>query len=299
MFRLAWRSTVVAVATDNRLGEFLRARRELTRPEEHGLPNLGRRRVPGLRREEVATLAGISPEYYVRLERGRDRHPSRPVIEALARVLDLDADSTAYLAALAAEAPRPPRSGRSVGDDAPAPEHERPRPGVLRMLEAMAEVPAFVLNRYLDVLAYNDLAEAVHGRPPAGGVGQNVVRHVFLDPRARELYPEWDEVAVESVASLRASVGPDLDDPRLVRLVGELSLKSAEFNRLWARHEVRAKTSGRKRLISPVLGDVTLSWETLSVASAPGQLLVGYFLEAGSAAEERLKQLVAGRFTAR
>jgi len=289
---------VDVVAADNALGEFLRARRELTRPEERGLPNLGRRRVPGLRREEVAALAGISPEYYVRLERGRDRRPSAQVIEALARVLDLDADSTAYLAALAAETPRPPNAS-PVGGDA-TPEQERPRPGVLRMLEAMADVPAFVLNRYMDVLAYNDLSAAIHGKPPAGGIGNNVVRHVFLDPAASELYPEWEDVAAESAASLRASVGPDLDDPRLVRLVGELSLKSPDFNRLWARHDVRAKTSGRKRLISPALGgDVTLTWETLSVASAPGQLLVAYFVAPGSAAEERLKRLATGTFTAR
>jgi transcriptional regulator with XRE-family HTH domain len=268
--------------TDNRLGEFLRARRELTRPEEKGLPDLGRRRVPGLRREEVAMLAGISAEYYVRLERGRDRHPSGPVVAALARVLDLDADSAAYLAALAAERPAVPART----------DVEEPRPAVLRMLASMPGVPAFVVNRWMDVLASNPLAVALHGGELAAGVGSsNMVRHVFLDPHARELYPDWDDVAAESVATLRGSVGTELDHPRLVGLVGELSVRSPEFARLWARQEVRNKTAGTKHLISPALGDVVLSWESLSVTSAPGQLVVTYFAEPGTATADRLAAL--------
>src|SRR3954469_20788265 len=144
------------------LGEFLRARRELVLPAERGLPDLGRRRVPGLRREEVAMLAGISAEYYVRLERGRDRHPSPQVIAALARVLDLDAESTAYLSALAAPPPSPraPR-GRSGTEQVPA--------AVLAMLQAMDGVPAFVLGTFLDVLASNAAADLLHGGAVAGG----------------------------------------------------------------------------------------------------------------------------------
>jgi transcriptional regulator with XRE-family HTH domain len=245
----------------NLLGEFLRARRELTRPEDHGLP-VGRRRVPGLRREEVAILAGISAEYYVRLERGRDRHPSAQVVAALARVLELDAESAAYLATLAAPARRP------------EPTRDEITPEVRRLLDSVT-VPAFVLGRRMDVLAHNELCAAIHPLP------DNIVRHVFLDATARELYPDWADVAAESTAALRAaSVGFE-DDPELTALVGELSLKSPDFRRLWARHEVRAKSSGAKRM-STREGLLEVAWETLSVASTPGQQVVAYFTAPGS-----------------
>ena len=268
----------------NLLGEFLRARRELTRPEDHGLP-VGRRRVPGLRREEVAMLAGISADYYLRLERGRDRHPTTQVVEALSRVLDLDGESTTYLASLAAPAPRRPRRSRR--------EPERAAPEIVRLLDAMAGVPAFVLGPCMDVLAANRLSELLCGGAPGDG---SIVRHVFLDSAARELYPDWSDVAAETVAALRASAVDTPDDPRLVTLVGELSVRSAEFRRLWARHDVRAKAAGRKRLVSPAVGELTVSWESLAVASAPGQLVVTYFAEPGSpsaAALARLQELAA------
>jgi transcriptional regulator with XRE-family HTH domain len=268
----------VSDTRQNLLGEFLRARRELTRPEDHGLP-VGRRRVPGLRREEVAMLAGISAEYYLRLERGRDRHPSAQVVEALARVLDLDDESTAYLASLATPAPRPPRRSRR--------EPERVAPEIVRLLDAMAGVPAFVMGRCMDVLAHNRLAELLCGVPGDG----NIVRHVFLEPAARSLYPDWSEVAEETVAALRASAADVPDDPRLVTLVGELSVRSGEFRRLWARHDVRAKAAGSKRLVSPAVGEVTVSWETLAVTSAPGQLLIAYSAEPGSPTAEALAAL--------
>jgi transcriptional regulator with XRE-family HTH domain len=269
----------------NPLGEFLRARRELTRPEDHGLP-VGRRRVPGLRREEVAMLAGISAEYYLRLERGRDRHPSTQVVEALARVLELDHESTAYLASLATPAPRLPRRSRRAA--------ERAAPEIVRLLDAMADVPAFVMGRCMDVLASNRLSELLCGGVPGDG---NIVRHVFLDPAARELYPDWSSVAAETVAALRASAADAPDDPRLVTMVGELSVKSAEFRRLWARHDVRGKAAGSKRLVSPAVGEVTVSWETFAVASAPGQLMITYFAEPGSPSAEALAALrsLAGR----
>ena len=262
---------------ENLLGEFLRARRELVRPEEHGLPAGARRRVPGLRREEVALLAGISVEYYVRLERGRDTHPSAQVLEALARVLDLDADSRAYLAGLALPAaPARPvlRSDREVA------------PEIARLLNGMPRIPALVVDRFLRVLAYNRAAELLYGGMPGNG---EMIRDAFLNPRARELYPDWDEVALEGVASLRASAAGALNDPELTAMVGELSLKSPDFARLWARHEVRTKTTGHKRFNSPSVGLIEMRWESLSVASAPGQRLLTYFpLPASQARVDRL-----------
>ena len=253
---------------ENLLGEFLRARRELVRPEEHGLPDLGRRRVPGLRREEVAMLAGISAEYYVRLERGRDRNPSPQVLNALARVLGLDEESRAYAASLVTAEP----AGRR------GPDSEAPPPGVLRLLHATPELPAFVINRYMDVLVANRAAEVLHG----GSFSGNLVRHLFLYPAARDYYPDWEEAALEAVATLRGSAAGHLDDPRLAALVGELSVKSPEFGRMWARHDVKAKTSGTKRIVSPIVGPLTISWEGLAITSAPGQLLVTYSAEPGS-----------------
>ncbi|HEY7049721.1 MAG TPA: helix-turn-helix transcriptional regulator [Jatrophihabitantaceae bacterium] len=258
---------------ENLLGDYLRARRELVRPEEHGLPDLGRRRVPGLRREEVAMLAGISAEYYVRLERGRDRNPSVQVLDALSRVLGLDEESRTYLASLA-------------GAPAPARPTVETVPRAVQALVAGTRGPAFVLGRFMDVLASNAAADLLHH-----GLPDNVVRHVFLDPAARTVYPDWDDVAAETVASLRASVAGHLDDARLTRLVGELSLKSAEFRTLWARQDVRAKTSGRKRVHSPEIGEVTVHWEALQVASAPGQVVVTYFAEPGTESQTRLDRL--------
>ncbi|TDE11479.1 helix-turn-helix transcriptional regulator [Jiangella asiatica] len=266
--------------TDTRLGDFLRARRELARPEDVGLPaGWGRRRVPGLRREEVAMLAGVSADYYVRLEQGRDKHPSEQVLEALARVFGLDDDAAAHLRELARPAQprrRSPSRPEKVGT------------GTLRLLESWPNTPAMVLGRYLDVLAANPLALTVNS---CSAPGVNQVRAVFLDPAARDIYPDWDTVAQETVASLRAAAGADLDEPRLTELVGELSLKSDDFRRLWARHDVRPKTAGVKRFVHPMVGELTLSYETLAIASAPGQLLVVYHAEPGSPSERALALL--------
>jgi transcriptional regulator with XRE-family HTH domain len=265
----------------SQLGEFLRARRALVQPEDVGLPDVGRRRVAGLRRSEVAMLAGVSVDYYVRLEQGRDSHPSEQVLEALARVLRLDDDAVAHLHELARPAPRR-RRARS--------RPERVRPGVLRLLESWSHNPAWILGRRMDVLAYNELALMLH---PSLKSERNVVRMVFLDPEAREIYADWDAVARETVATLRAAAGADLDDPGLTELVGELSLKSGEFRRLWARHDVKEKASGSKRLRHPMVGDLELHYETFAVADAPGQLLVAYHAEAGSSTERALA-LLAG-----
>jgi len=267
--------------THNRLGEFLRARRALVTPDDVGLPDLGRRRVAGLRREELALLAGVSVDYYVRLEQGRDTHPSEQVLDALARALRLDHDAVAHLHDLARPAPRRRR---------PRERPERVRPGVLRLLESWSAIPAFVLGRRMDVLAFNALAGMLH---EGFRTERNMVRLVFLDPTARDTFPDFDGVAQETVATLRAAAGADLDDPRLAELVGELSLKSDEFRRLWARHEVREKASGIKRMLHPMVGELVLGYETLRVNDAPEQLVVGYHAEPGSASERALALLGA------
>jgi len=267
--------------TPNRLGEFLRARRALVTPDDVGLPDLGRRRVAGLRREELALLAGVSVDYYVRLEQGRDTHPSEQVLDALARALCLDDDAVAHLHDLARPAPRRRR---------PRERPERVRPGVLRLLESWSAIPAFVLGRRMDVLAFNALAGMLHD---GFRTERNMVRLVFLDPAARDTFPDFDGVAQETVATLRAAAGADLDDPRLVELVGELSLKSDDFRRLWARHEVREKASGTKRMLHPMVGEIVLGYETLRVNDAPEQLVVGYHAEPGSASERALALLGA------
>jgi transcriptional regulator with XRE-family HTH domain len=267
--------------TPNRLGEFLRARRALVTPDDVGLPDLGRRRVAGLRREELALLAGVSVDYYVRLEQGRDTHPSEQVLDALARALCLDDDAVAHLHDLARPAPRRRR---------PRERPERVRPGVLRLLESWSSIPAFVLGRRMDVLAFNALAGMLHD---GFATERNMVRLVFLDPAARDTFPDFDAVAQETVATLRAAAGADLDDPRLAELIGELSLKSDEFRRLWARHEVREKASGVKRMLHPMVGELVLGYETLRVNDAPEQLVVGYHAEPGSASERALALLGA------
>ncbi|MBX6355218.1 MAG: helix-turn-helix domain-containing protein [Micromonosporaceae bacterium] len=267
---------------ENRLGEFLRARRELARPEQVGLrDDLGRRRVPGLRREEVAMLAGVSADYYVRLEQGRDKHPSEQVIEALARVLGLDDDAVAYMRELARPATRRRRAARRP---------ERVSPGLSRLINSWTQTPALVLGRYLDVLANNPIAGALN---PCSVKGQNQVRVVFLDPSARTSYPDWEAVARDTVASLRATAGTDLDDPRLTELVGELSLKSEDFRRLWARHDVLVRTSGTKRFVHPMVGELTLGYQTFAVNGAEGQSLVAYHAEPGSASEQALQLLAS------
>ncbi|MFI6168977.1 helix-turn-helix transcriptional regulator [Nocardia sp. NPDC051052] len=264
--------------SDNRLGAFLRARRELVRPEDFGMSGGGQRRVAGLRREEVAMLAGMSADYYVRLEQGRDKHPSEQVVVALARVFALDEEAVAHLRELARPVVRRRRAAQRP---------ERVSPGLLALMEAWPNTPALVLGRHLDVLAANPLAVAVNA---CSVPGINQVRMMFLDPEARNVYPDWAIHAAETVASLRASAG-DLDDPRLTELVGELSLKSDDFRRLWARHDIRGKTAGKKRFRNPMVGELTLAYETFSVNGAPGQLLVAYHAEPDSESERALALL--------
>ncbi|MEV4046265.1 helix-turn-helix transcriptional regulator [Streptomyces sp. NPDC049744] len=269
------------------LAEFLRARRSVTSPEQVGLLYGGNRRTPGLRRDEVAMLAGVSTDYYVRLEQGRERNPSDQVLDALGRVFALDTDALAYLYRLVHR-----RSGsrRSAGART-----ERAGTGVLRLLDAWPHTPAHVLGRRLDVLAGNALGRALFS---VMGRDTNLLRFMFLDPVARDFYGAWNEVAEDAVAALWAGVGDDLDDPRLIGLVGELSLKSRDFSRLWARHDVRAKTHATKSFRHPQVGGFTLAHESFSVNSAPGQQLVVYRAEPNTSAEEALRllgTLAAGR----
>jgi transcriptional regulator with XRE-family HTH domain len=251
----------------------------VTRPEDFGLPEPSRRRTPGLRREEVALLAGVSADYYVRLEQGRDKHPSEQVVDALARVFALGEEGTAHLRELSRPVTRRRRPPRRP---------ERVSRSLLRLLDLWPGTPALVLGRYLDVLANNRLAAALNH---CSVKGQNQVRVTFLEPEARRIYADWPTVAAQTVASLRASAGTDLDDPRLTELVGELSLKSADFRRLWARHDVRAKTAGAKRFRHAAVGELELSYETFSVNGAAGQMLVVYHAAPGSPSEQALALL--------
>jgi transcriptional regulator with XRE-family HTH domain len=265
--------------SDNRIGQFLRARRALVRPGDAGLPDVGRRRVPGLRREEIALLAGVSVDYYVRLEQGREQHPSEQVLDALARALSLDHNATAHLHELARPAAHRRRATRRP---------ERVSPRVQRMLDSWSRTPAYVVGSRLDVLAHNALATALH---PGFTTGCNLLRNVFLDPAAPDFTVDWKCCAQDLVGVLRASVGPDLDDPDLNDLVGELSLKSEQFRRLWARHEVRQKTGGTKHYNHPIVGELELEYETFTVNGAPGQLLVVHHAPQGTRSEQALTLL--------
>ncbi|MET8454062.1 helix-turn-helix transcriptional regulator [Streptomyces sp. NPDC005209] len=260
----------------NTLGEYLRARRELVTPDSVGLPQLGVRRVPGLRREEVAMLAGISADYYLRLEQGRDRNPSVQVLESIARVLQLDDDGTAYLLSLASDKPRRTRR---------RPRKEAVPSGIRKLLDSLT-LPAFLEGRYFDVLAANPLAAALS---PRLVTGHNRLRDVFLDPAEHSLYPDWEDATAGMVAGFRQSVGTDTDDPRFIELVGELSLASDRFRQLWARHDVHAREGTSITLDHPQVGALTLNREKLAVSGSAGLLLVVYHADADAGTENAEK----------
>ncbi|MFF3749895.1 helix-turn-helix transcriptional regulator [Streptomyces sp. NPDC002018] len=273
---------------NNALGDFLRARRVTTDPQPVVMTG-GRRRTPGMRREEVAALAGVSKDYYTRLEQGRERHPSEQVLDALATVLGLDAEARAHLQGLA----------RLRGDARFRQEwSEEVSPHLLRLMSRWTETPAMVLSRCLYVLAVNDLARTLFSPMEPG---DSLLRFVFLSPASRGFYAEWERVARNGVGSLRAAAGVDPEDPRLVALVAELSAGSADFRRLWHSHDVRAKTWSDKSFHHPVAGDLTLTYETFTVNSAPGQQLLVYQAEPGSPSEHALRLLgtLAGRTPSR
>ena len=271
----------------NVIGEYLRARRELVRPEEVGLRDNGHRRVPGLRRDELAMLAGISTEYYTRLEQGRDRRPSTQVLDAIARALGLDEAATAHLRTLgsaAASASPSPSLSRS-----PKQNPDVVRPGVQLLLDAWQTTPAYVQGPFQDVLAANPLARALS---PIFEPGTNILRSVLLDPGVQAFVPGWEERVDGLVAALRAMAGPVVDDPRLTSLVDELSASSPLFRRLWSRHDARPHPGGgTHRMRHPLVGDLELHYEKFAVAGADGQLLVAYHATPDSPSAEALAKL--------
>lgn len=254
----------------NELGTFLRAHRAAVRPEDVGLPGgTGVRRTPGLRREEVATLAGVSVDYYTRLERGRETRPSPSVVDALAGALRLSRDEHRHLRELVGRRPaQPSRTELSRGI----------RPGVRHLLEALRPNPAYVVGPINDLLAANPSGLRLLAGIDSWPVRQrNIIRYVFLHPTARRLYEDWDQMAPGVVAHLRAMAGEFAHTPEFVHLVGELTVKSNEFASLWERYEVDAHTSGLKRFRHPTVGRLTLGYEAMSLNGTDGQRLIAYY----------------------
>ena len=270
------------------LGPFLKAHRAALDPAELSLPPMAnQRRVAGLRREEVAQLAGISVDYYTRLEQGRVGHVSDSVLAGLAGALELDADETRYLHDLVA--PHRRTGSRTA--------RQHVRPLLRQLLDAMG-APAVVFGRYGRILAWNPLGGALYLPPDAragGGVeGQvDATRLLFLDPRMREVYPDFERVATDVVAGLRAEAGRRPDDPELARLVGELSVRDELFAALWAEQTVREKSHGTKLVRNPVVGELTLHFETLRLPDDPDQAVVAYTAAPGSPSEQALDLLAS------
>lgn len=269
------------------LSEFLRTRRAKLRPGDVGLPEFGRhRRVPGLRREELAQLAGVSVAYYTRLEQGNGRNVSAEVLDAIARALRLTDAESAHLTHLA-------KPARHKKKRRPA-RVQRVRKGLLYLLDSMDGIPAYVTGARSDVLAWNAMAAAVFGDWGALPPGErNWARLVFLSPAYRDLFVNWDSKASDMVSYLRLYAGCHPDDPELSALVGELSVKSDEFRRLWATHNVKEKGHGVKLLRHPLVGELTLSYETLKLPDDEEQHLVTYHAEPGSESAQSLRLLAS------
>ncbi|GAB3004081.1 helix-turn-helix transcriptional regulator [Streptomyces pseudoechinosporeus] len=262
------------------LGRFLRARRARVTPEDVGLAaGSGVRRTPGLRREELATLAGISIDYYARLERGKETRPSPSVVDALARALQLGEEEHEHLRSLATvaarSAPEPPPEGAP-----PAAPSRTVRPGVKLLLENLRPGPAYVVSRSNDILATNPAGlRLLAGIEEWPAKQRNIARYVFLHPAARDLFEDWHHQVRGCVARLRALAGTDPDAPDLAQLVGELLLKSPDFARLWERYDVKGRAQGRKTFHHPEVGDLTLGYQSLLLEGTPGHRLVAYYAE--------------------
>jgi transcriptional regulator with XRE-family HTH domain len=264
------------MAADNLLGEFLKARRARIAPSGRELAVSGRRRVAGLRRAELARLAGISEPYLTRLEQGVDRHPSPQVLLALARALELDADTTAYFFSLAAPEQESPSD--SAGSDVSA--------DVERLLDAWKDSPAYVRNRRFDVLAANKPARALAAMYEPG---RNLAREVFFSPEARELLADWPQIAEQTVAALRAEA--DLRDPKTVQLIAELETNE-DFRRLWAQHDARPARDELKRFAHPVVGELSLRRQALTVGGAEQQVIIVYQAAPGSPSADAIARLL-------
>jgi transcriptional regulator with XRE-family HTH domain len=279
------------VDAKSEIREFLTSRRARVTPEQAGLPTFGGlRRVPGLRREEVALLAGVSVDYYTRLERGNVAGVSETVLDALARALRLDEVERAHLIALAraARGPARRRSNRP---------QQQVRANLQLMLDAMSTMPAFVRNGRLDILAANRLGRAFYSQhfdSPYQPV--NSARFGFLDPRAPTFYLDWDGVAKDMVALLHAEAGRDPYDRDLSDLVGVLSTRSEAFRTLWAAHNVRWQGPGVKTIRHPLVGEVTFTYESMDLVADPGLTMFVYTVEPGSKSEQALNLL--GSWTA-
>lgn len=268
------------------LSEFLRSRRARLLPSDVGLPDFGRhRRVPGLRREELAQLAGVSVAYYTRLEQGNGRNVSAEVLDSIARALRLTDAEHAHLIHLA--------KGKQHKKKASA-RPQQVRASLGQLLEAMDGVPAYIVGRRSEILAWNRMAAAVFGDWAELPVTErNWARLTFLRPDYRDLFVDWEQKAIDIVCQLRMDAGCYPDDPRLSALVGELSVKSEEFRRLWATHDVKEKSYGLKRMHHPLVGELSLSYESFRVPGDPDQALVTYHAEPGSPSAEALRLLAS------
>jgi transcriptional regulator with XRE-family HTH domain len=268
------------------LSEFLRSRRARLKPEDVGMPDFGRhRRVPGLRREELAQLAGVSVAYYTRLEQGHGRNVSAEVLDAIARALRLTDAEHNHLTHLAK-----PKQHKKKQAGRP----QQVRGSLRQLLDTLDGVPAYITGRRSDVLVWNRMAAAVFGDwselPPQE---RNWARMVFLRPEYRDLFVEWEQKAIDIVCLLRMDAGCHPDDPRLAALVGELSVKSEDFRRLWATHDVKEKSHGVKLLRHPLVGDLALQFESFRLVGDSELALVTYHAEPGSASAEALRLLAS------
>ncbi|MER5755972.1 helix-turn-helix transcriptional regulator [Streptomyces sp. NPDC002088] len=251
------------------LGGFLRARREALKPQDVGLPEHGRRRVPGLRREEVAMLAGVSSDYYIRLEQGRENSPSPQVLDAVAQALKLDAEATDHLNRLCLTASQRPRDWGETDVSQQ----------LLQLMDGWEHTPAFVVGPALDIMAGNSLATALHS---GFEKFDNLARMVFVDPAGREFYQEWERAAHSCVAEIRAAHGRDPESVRIAEVVAELSDQSEEFAEIWQLHDVKSKSQEGKHLKHPQVGDLHIKFAAFTVNGAPHQQLVVYQAEPAS-----------------
>jgi transcriptional regulator with XRE-family HTH domain len=274
----------------NEVREFLISRRAKITPDQAGIIGGANRRVPGLRRSEVAMLAGVSVEYYAKVERGAIAGASASVLDAIAQALQLNDAERAHLFDLARAADGIPTSGRSRRTSSTG--RSAPRPSLAWAMDAITDGVAFVRDTRQNLLATNSLGRAFYS-PLIGSGGRtpNLARFQFLDPASRDFYPDWDQFAQMCVGIMRADAGRDPHDRELQDLVGELAMRSETFRRLWGAHDVRTHGAGTKRFVHPVIGEVTLAYEELAITAEPGQALFIYTAEPGSPSAQRLRLL--------